>query len=85
MRLIPKIIWLLSKHCRNQFLVVALLSLFTQLFFAVLIHLLQTNDWKSHEIFSALATEQHSLTLVALSPIGWCRQKVRRASCMRGK
>jgi hypothetical protein len=33
--------------------------------------LLQTNDWKSHEIFSALATEQHSLTLVALSPIGW--------------
>jgi hypothetical protein len=70
MRLIPKIIWLLSKHCRNQFLVVAL-SLFTQLFFAVLIHLLQTNDRKSHEIFSALATEQHSLTLVALSPIGW--------------
>jgi len=55
---------------QTKILVMAL-SLFTQLFFAAPIHsdLLQTNDRTAQEIFSALATEQHSLTLVAFSPL----------------
>ena len=50
---------------------VIVMSLFTQVSFATPIHseLIQTNDRTSREIFSVLATEQHSLTLVAFSPL----------------
>ena len=50
---------------------VVVLSLFTQFAFVTPIHsdLIQTNDRTSQEIFSALATEQHSLTLVSFSPL----------------
>jgi hypothetical protein len=52
-------------------IVVTLVSLFTPLFLVTPIHsdLIQTNDRTSQEIFSALATEQHSLTLVSFSPL----------------
>jgi hypothetical protein len=50
---------------------VTVVSLFTPLFLVTPIHsdLVQTNDRTSQEIFSALATEQHSLTLVSFSPL----------------
>jgi hypothetical protein len=46
-------------------------SLFSLLSFAAPTHsdLIQTSERTSQEIFSALATEQHSLTLVSLSPL----------------
>ena len=46
-------------------------SLFAQLSFVTPIHsdLIRTNDRTSQETFSALATEQHSLTLVSFSPL----------------
>ena len=52
-------------------IVVIVVSLFTPLFLVTPIHsdLVQTNDRTSQEIFSALATEQHSLTLVSFSPL----------------
>jgi hypothetical protein len=52
-------------------IVVTVVSLFTPLFLVTPIHsdLIQTNDRTSQEIFSALATEQHSLTLVSFSPL----------------
>jgi hypothetical protein len=50
---------------------VAVVGLFTQLVLVTPIHsdLIQTNDRTSQETFSALATEQHSLTLVSFSPL----------------
>jgi len=47
------------------------LSLFNQLSIATPTHsdLIPTSERTSQEIFSALATEQHSLTLVSLSPL----------------
>jgi hypothetical protein len=52
-------------------IVVTVVSLFAPLFLVTPIHsdLIQTNDRTSQEIFSALATEQHSLTLVSFSPL----------------
>ena len=46
-------------------------SLFAQLSFVTPIHsdLIRTNDRTSQQTFSALATEQHSLTLVSFSPL----------------
>jgi hypothetical protein len=50
---------------------VTVVGLFTQLVLVTPIHsdLIQTNDRTSQETFSALATEQHSLTLVSFSPL----------------
>jgi hypothetical protein len=50
---------------------VTVASLFAQLSFVTPIHsdLIRTNDRTSQETFSALATEQHSLTLVSFSPL----------------
>jgi hypothetical protein len=50
---------------------VTVVGLFTQLVLVTPIHsdLIQTNDPTSQETFSALATEQHSLTLVSFSPL----------------
>jgi hypothetical protein len=50
---------------------VTMVSLFAQLSFVTPIHsdLIRTNDRTSQETFSALATEQHSLTLVSFSPL----------------
>ena len=52
-------------------IVVTVVSLFTPLFLVTPIHsdLIQTNDGTSQKIFSALATKQHSLTLVSFSPL----------------
>jgi hypothetical protein len=52
-------------------IVVTVVSLFTPLFLVTPIHsdLIQTNDRTSQKIFSALATKQHSLTLVSFSPL----------------
>ena len=50
---------------------VAVMSLFTPLFFVTPIHsdLIKTSDRTSQEIFSALATAKHSRTLVSLFPL----------------
>lgn len=50
---------------------VTVVGLFTQLVLVTPIHsdLIQTNDRTSQETFSALPTEQHSLTLVSFSPL----------------
>ena len=50
---------------------VTVVGLFTQLVLVTPIHsdLIQTNDRTSQETFGALATEQHSLTLVSSSPL----------------
>ena len=50
---------------------VTVAGLFAQLSFVTPIHsdLIRTNDRTSQETFSALATEQHSLTLVSFSPL----------------
>ena len=50
---------------------VTVVGLFTQLVLVTPIHsdLIQTNDRTSQQTFSALATEQHSLTLVSFSPL----------------
>jgi len=50
---------------------VTVVGLFTQLVLVTPIHsdLIRTNDRTSQETFSALATEQHSLTLVSFSPL----------------
>ena len=50
---------------------VTVVGLFTQLVLVTPIHsdLIQTNDRTSQETFGALATEQHSLTLVSFSPL----------------
>jgi len=50
---------------------VTVVGFFAQLFFVTPIHsdIIQTNDRTAEEIFGALATGQHSRTLVSLSPL----------------